>query len=336
MKLPYLKTIVFTVFTMLYIVLFYSFKASNNEKNAHKTSDDIFSPSLSSYQLFDGELSKLIPAKGVELYELTSHLFVDYAEKQRLIKLPIGTKMTSNGNGLPNFPDGTILVKTFYWFKDKKNKKLGRSIIETRLLIKNNGKWKVGTYQWNSAQTEAMLITTGTNVNVGWKDSNGEERKILFHIPSNAECTNCHQYNNEDFPIGTKLRNMNFDVTRNNDKVNQLKYFQNIGWLDVVSTVAISTLPNWENTDFSLDKRARAYMDMNCAHCHNSRGSASYKKLFLDYETPYDLTTIAYKKTKILKLMESSNEELKMPKIGTSVIDIEGLELIKQYVKSIE
>lgn len=332
MKLPFLKTIVFTVFTMLYIVLFYSFKAINNEKNA----DEIFSPTLSSYQLFEGELSKLIPAKGVELYELTSHLFVDYAEKQRLIKLPSGTKMTSNGSGLPNFPDGTILVKTFYWFKDKKNQNFGRNIIETRLLIKNNGKWKVGTYQWNSAQTEATLITIGTNVNVSWKELNGEERKILFHIPSNVECSNCHQSNKEDFPIGPKLRNMNFDVVRNNDKVNQLKYLQNIGWLDAVNTDAIPALPNWENTNFSLDKRARAYMDMNCAHCHNSKGSASIKKLFLDYETPYDLTTIAYKKAKILKLMETSNDELKMPKIGTSVIDAEGLELIKQYVKSIE
>jgi len=329
------KIFFFSSVIILSFLLSVSFKKSDDAATFFENNDEIFLPVLSGYNLYEGNLINLTPSKGVELYELTSHLFVDYAEKQRLIKLPVGSKMTFKGNGLPDFPDGTILVKTFYWYKDKKNPSIGRNIIETRLLIKSKLQWKVGTYKWNSQQTEAHLITTGNDVNVEWIDLNGEEKKFLFHIPSNIECSECHQSNEVDLPIGPKLSIMNFDVYRNETKVNQLKYFQNIGWLDSVKVATISSLPNYENAEYSLEKRARAYLDMNCAHCHNAKGSASIIELRFDYETPFDSTGILLKNAEILKRMQSVDEDLKMPNIGTSVIDAEGLELIIKYINSL-
>ena len=46
---------------------------------------------------------------------------------------------------------------------------------------------------------------------------------------------------------------------------------------------SISTTAEWDNSYYSLNDRARAYLDMNCAHCHNSKGPANTSGLFLEY-----------------------------------------------------
>ena len=116
-------------------------------------------PKISAYNIFTGDPVALTPGNGFQLYELATGLFTDYAEKQRLIKLPAGTAITAIHDGLPQFPDGTILVKTFYYFNDKRNAAAGKRLIETRLLIKNNGLWTAGAYVWNNEQTDAVPVS---------------------------------------------------------------------------------------------------------------------------------------------------------------------------------
>jgi len=55
-----------------------------------------------------------------------------------------------------NFPEGTVLVKTFLLDLEEKNP-ASRRRLETRLLTKQ---WPVGgyTYRWNDEQTEAFLV----------------------------------------------------------------------------------------------------------------------------------------------------------------------------------
>jgi uncharacterized repeat protein (TIGR03806 family) len=320
--------------TGMLILLSFAFIAEKDSELVSGSNDEVFLPVLSDYNLYEGNLTDLKPARGTELYEITSHLFVDYAEKQRLIKLPEGSKMIFYGNGLPGFPDGTILVKTFYYYNDKTDPASGKNIIETRLLVKSQSQWKVGTYIWNEQQTEAALITTGTDINVSWKDKDKEIKKVLFHIPSNSECSECHLINEADIPIGPKIMNMNRDVVRDGISINQLSYFQNIGWLDSFEAAAAATLPDYENPDYPLHERARAYLDMNCAHCHSSAGSASFIELFLEYQTPFDSTNIMAQKGEIINRMQSP--DMPMPDLGTSVIDAEGFELIKQYINSLD
>jgi hypothetical protein len=137
--------------------VFYVFSCHNS---GTKNIDNVisFNTKLSFYQLFKGRMAALEPNNGVETLQLSSTLFTDYAEKQRLIKLPKGKQVVLNGEGLPIFPEGTIIAKTFY-YSDVAGK--GRQIIETRLLILNKSKWNVATFQWNPAQNEAFLLTKG-------------------------------------------------------------------------------------------------------------------------------------------------------------------------------
>ncbi|GAB4038455.1 SO2930 family diheme c-type cytochrome [Spirosoma gilvum] len=290
-----------------------------------------FLSKLSQYGIFQGKPSNLTPSVGFHLYELSATLFTDYAEKQRLIKLPPGTTLTSQGKGLPGFPNGTMIVKTFYYDKDQRDTSKGKVIIETRLLIKTELGWNVATYLWNDDQQDATLVTSGFNKTVNWIDASGNAQIISYHVPSNRECTTCHQLSGEVLPIGPKLRNLNRPVNRNNQTINQLDFLQQAGVLSSITPATVPSLPDYSNSALPLSERARAYAEINCTHCHNAAGYAASTKLFFGYDLPYDQTTIASHKDKIIQLMESGT----MPRLGTTVVDQPGLALLKSYIKSL-
>lgn len=289
------------------------------------------SPKLTDYNIFQGNQSDLVPTSEFKLYQISTQLFSDYSEKQRLIKVPTGYALTATNDGLPNFPDGTMLVKTFYYFNDKRDSTKGKKIIETRLLIKSNSRWNAGTYIWNNEQTEAYLLTSGLNKTVNWINENGIGKVISYHIPNNRECATCHNSSSTVIPLGPKIRNLNIDVVRNNTTVNQLNYFQSIGILNSMLPSSFSYLPDSHNASLPISDRARAYLDVNCAHCHSNKGVASDKGLHLDFELLLNETKITNKKNQIKTMMALGY----MPRLGTTTVDEEGLSLIKAYIESL-
>ena len=290
-----------------------------------------FAPRISDYNIFMGDPSALKPSEGFELYELSTELFSDYARKQRLIKLPSGTTMHALGEGLPEFPDSTILVKTFYYFNDARDTAKGRRILETRLIVKAQQKWNVATYVWNEEQNDALLLTTGVNTTVNWIDEKGKGKVVSYHIPSNRECASCHNSSGSVLPIGPKLRNLNINVWRSSGLVNQLSYFVSLGILDPIDPDRVETLPKWDDTSLDLEGRARAYLDVNCAHCHSKNGHAIDSNLLLNYEVPFSETRIQNRKGAIHKQMR----EGEMPQIGTTVVHEEAVELIRSYIETL-
>lgn len=287
-------------------------------------------PRLSEYEVFQGNPSDLKPSAGFVAYELSTQLFTDYAEKQRLIKLPPGSTLQPVDDGLPVFPEGTILVKTFFYRHEKANPSSGKKIIETRLLIKQDGKWNVGTYKWNEAQNDATLLTTGATENVSWKDENGQQKSIAYHIPNNTECNTCHQSSGIAIPIGPKMRNLNRDVQRNG-VINQLLHLKNAGVFADVDPTHYTMLPSWEDQSHTLEQRGRAYLDVNCAHCHSDGGVAGRLVFRPAYETPFDETYLRkYKKLILIDL-----EKKKMPKLGTTIVHSEAIELLRKYFETL-
>lgn len=288
-------------------------------------------PKLSDYKIFQGSPANLIPANDYKLYEMSSQLFTDYAEKQRLIKVPGTANLTATGDGLPHFPDGTIMVKTFYYYLDKRAQNKGKNIIETRVMVKNDGVWNVGVYQWNDEQTEGYLITAGSNKTVNYIDEEGRSKAIAYHIPGNRECATCHNSKGEVIPIGPKVRNLNFEVVRNGRSENQLAYLQAEGIFKPLNPGSFSALPDYKDPAFSLEQRARAYLDINCAHCHSQTGFASSNRYRMEYETSLENSKIKAGKNAIHHFMEKGL----MPKIGTTVVDEEGVALIKKYLDTL-
>jgi len=292
-----------------------------------------FEQNLSAYNLFQGKLSNLQPTEEYQLLELSSVLYTDYAKKQRLVKVPAGEKMTKNTDGSINFPDGTILAKTFYYFKDERDTTLGKRVIETRLLIKEAEVWNIATYLWNAEQTDAELLLEGLDTPVNWITTNGINRATTYHVPDENECITCHQANSNMIPLGTSLRNLNRNVIRNGSSFNQLVHLQSVGILDNFNINAVPQIVDYNDVSVSLTNRTRAYLDLNCAHCHNPNAweESAMEDLDFRYETPLNQTGILQEADEIEELVVDGE----MPFIGTTLLDEEGVNLIVQYIESL-
>ena len=105
-------------------------------------------------------------------------------------------------DGLPEYPDHTVIAKTFYYNIDDRDETLGKTIIETRVLIKINGVWELGNYKWNDSQTEAVLDTAGATLPVSWINDSGETNTVDYEIPTSDNCFTCHNNSNIVTPIG--------------------------------------------------------------------------------------------------------------------------------------
>lgn len=285
---------------------------------------------LSELNIFSGTLEDLTPSIYAFEYDLTTPLFTDYSHKQRLIALPSGETMQYVDNGLPAFPDNTVIAKTFYYFNDERDETLGKRIMETRVLIKQSGAWVTGNYKWNAAQTEATLDTDGSVVAYSYVDNSGDTKNLNYQIPSNTDCFQCHSNNEQILPLGPKLRSMHFN--------NQLQDFIDNNYLSNLTDPSIvSVLPDWTNRDdYSLMERTRAYFDVNCAHCHQPGGTCDLlSSLDFRYETPFDNTDIYTFRYTILARTQNYLNGYSMPYIGTTIIHDEGYDLIEQFVDSL-
>jgi uncharacterized repeat protein (TIGR03806 family) len=293
-----------------------------------------FKKSLSAYKLFAGDPAELVPGNGVEVLELASALFTDYAEKQRLLKLPPGRMMQIKDGGLPVFPEGTVLAKTFFYFKDAAKPALGRQIIETRLLVLRKGTWNLAVYRWNAAQSDAYLLDAGADIPVSWTDVHGRDRQINYHLPAQQECVQCHQQSGRIVPIGPKIRNLNIEVQRAGKTVSQLSYLIDRQVVSGISPEIAKTLPAYPDIHESLEKRARAYLEINCAHCHQPGGLAEAQALDLRFETPLSRSGIREKQWNILSRTQTSGAG-KMPAAGTTVLHREGISLLEAYLEAL-
>ena len=290
----------------------------------------IFADVLSTYGIYQGDPAELTPSADYHLYELSSVLFTDYAEKQRLIKMPTGSVMVKTDDGLPEMPDGTIIAKTFYYHNEVTASAETRDLIETRLLIKSNDSWMASSYVWNEDLTEAYLSENGETQSINFVDSDGVSQTVDYEVPSQEDCVVCHQNTDVSTPIGPSMANMNFTVTRNNVAVNQLDYLHTIGILDDANASSGASVPNYYDETESLADRARAYLDINCAHCHRPEGFAGDEGIDFRFTASLADTTLVNNRP-ITRLLESGE----MPQIGATLIDTYGVNLVLDYIESI-
>jgi uncharacterized repeat protein (TIGR03806 family) len=309
--------------------------ASNTATFTTQEADLVFEPTLSEMGVYSGTLADINPADGVQLYELNSALFTDYAVKQRLIRLPNGQAMKyDNSDLLPKFPDNTLMVKTFYYLLDETDPTSEKQIIETRISIKVDGVWSMGTYIWNQAQTEATYDENGSSLAVNYTDSTGTPQNIDYVIPTQANCITCHSKSEVVTPIGTKLRNWNFTPSYTNQ--NQLDYFASIGILEGVNATNTSVLPDWTDASLDILSRGRSYIDINCAHCHQPGGEVTNFGLDFRFETAFDDSGIYANRGEIEVRVQSNAPTYRMPQIGRSVVHEEAVIMLLEYLDALD
>ncbi len=312
-------------------------------------------PKLSDYNFFLGNLKDLSPNNRVFPYDVITPLFSDYAKKKRFIWMPEGSSATYNGDHeILQFPEGTVMIKNFYYegVQPQNEKK----IIETRLIYLKNGEWKFAEYVWNDEQTEATFDLNGQVKNIEWIDENDELRSVAYRIPSEVECFTCHKKNNISSPIGPKPQNLNRDLTYSNGVFNQLAFWKNQGLISGELPSDISTVVDWTDTSKPLKDRVRAYVDMNCAHCHREGSHCDYRPIRLAWnETENDqnlgvcvapqefvapaLTHIIARGNVNRSMMyfriNTTQVQYRMPLLGRTLIHEEAVSLFNQYISSL-
>ena len=312
---------------------------------------------LSDYSFFTGPLKNLSPAEGIVPYSLNAALFSDYAYKQRFIKIPTGKKAIYNHDEVFEFPEGTILIKNFYYPADFRKPKENIRILETRLLMLENGVWKTLPYIWNDDQTEAYLNVAGKNIDVSWTHLDGTSRQVKYSVPNMNQCKNCHLKGDKVIPIGPSARQLNGDYEYAEGRQNQLAHWKALSMVDLPSA-DIPTLASYDNEKELISSRARAWLEINCAHCHRADGPAKTSGLHL-LASVTDVSKLGVGKApvaagkgsgglqygivpgkpdeSILQFrIESVHPGIMMPELGRTIVDEEGVKLIRQWISEMK
>ncbi len=302
--------------------------AGCREKVLKVVNDDAFPQRLSEWHLFTDKLADLKPNQGVIPYDLNTPLFSNYASKQRFVWMPPETAARYRASGSFDFPVGTVFAKTFS-FPDPPGSGRERRI-ETRVLIHTNAGWYGLPYIWNQEQTEAALDMTPAPVPITYTKPSGGRLRFDYVIPSANQCKNCHQKADVVLPLGPKAASLNRDFAYATGSENQLAHWTRVGYLqDAPAPGQAPRLPVWDDAaHFGVAERARAYLDTNCGHCHNPQGFAARTGLFLSYDSPVPVATVA----RLVRRMESTDPDVLMPDFGRSIVHKEAVELMREWV----
>ncbi len=263
---------------------------------------------LADWGLFTIQGGRLMPRAGLVTYELATPLFSDYAQKWRTVFVPQGTSATYDPTGPFDFPIGSIITKTFYFSVPAAADRPGETaevlkvtpatyqngvtgidlahvrLIETRLLVRRAEGWVGLPYVWNAEQTKATLQRAGADVPLTLLDG-GKRADFVYSVPNANQCAGCHTLDHRTRavePIGLQARHLNRTFPGAGGAINQLERLAALGYLTGVPAAGIPRDADWSDPAAPLDARARAYLDINCAHCHSKTGPARVSGLWLD------------------------------------------------------
>ena len=315
---------------------------------------------------------------GVMPYGLNTPLFSDYALKLRSVWLPAGATARYREDRELEFPVGTILSKTFHYeragqrdgagfhvvradreslLEDDGHLDLDRHVlIETRLLVRYDDGWRALPYVWNEAQDEAFLELAGEVRNVRLHDGSGEE-SFVYVVPDVNQCGGCHKPDHtaaDIRPLGPRAWQLNRDFPYPGGDRNQLQNWSDSGMLDGVPESLPAGVRWTAPGEASIEQRARAYLDANCAHCHNANGPADTSGLDLGIaaavdrrfgickppvavgrgsgDRPYDIYPGRPDDSILVYRMAHSDPAIAMPELGRSTVHREGVELIRNWI----
>ncbi len=290
---------------------------------------------LSEYGFF-ADAAGQIPSASVTPYRLNTPLYTDSASKLRFAYVPEGKQAVADGEGLLKFPVGSALIKTFAYGEGE-----DRRLIETRVLLHRADGWLALPYKWNDEQTEAKLALVGARLDV----DTPEHGTISYRVPNKNQCKQCHSIDDTVVPIGPKARNLSSDW---------MAAMVKAGHVDAMPQ-GTGALPVWEHRQKAdLNDTARAYLDVNCAHCHQPQGKASNSGLDLRWEQD-DPTSVGIRKRPVaagrgsgglnfsivpgdssrsimVHRMGSDNPGVAMPELGKTTVDKDGVDVITRWI----
>ena len=288
-------------------------------------------------------------------YSVNVELWSDGAHKERWLAVPGEEKIEYAATRGWSFPNGSVLVKSFA-LERIAGRPETRRWIETRLMVREQNEWVGYSYRWNDEQTDAELISSGSqDVEFEIADPNAEGgvRKQNWHYPSRAECMVCHS-RAVNYVLGLTENQMNRDYAYDSGRLNQLQMLSELGLFTKPLPKPVDELSRLTDPfDSALDinKRAASYLHANCSNCHVEAGGGNaqfsveidakleQQKLFdvKPVHTAFDLLDARLiapgfpDRSLVFHRMQRRGHG-QMPPIGTSLVDKPAVDLMREWI----
>ncbi|MDB5310917.1 MAG: yliI 4 [Gemmataceae bacterium] len=358
---------------------FYTFEPNPAPK------ESTFPKKLSDSGLFDSVKGHKVKP-GVIPYSVNAPFWSDGMHKERFIALPPGEGIEFTRSRGWNFPDKTVLVKSFA-LDETDGDPASRRWVETRFLTRQGGEWYGYSYLWNDAGTDATLIdAAGTDKEFTVRTAGGGQRKQVWQYPGRAECMVCHS-RAQNYVLGLCEIQMNKDHDYGGGRVeNQIRALERLGmfkvdwYAEVKGGVAdpvnkpepgqrqpkpstlfthlpadLKKLTNPYDKSADLTLRAKSWLHANCSSCHVEAGGGN-ALMELEFATALDKMRIldvkpvhqtfdlpdaklvvpgAPERSVLLHRLGTRGPG-QMPPLSTSRVDSEGLELMREWCRSLK
>jgi putative heme-binding domain-containing protein len=332
-----------------------------------------FPTKLSDTGLFSS-LPAQTPREGVVPFRVTAEQWADGATAQQWIALPGESSVKWFSHDIPIA--GSMFATHMVWPKDAVlAKTLSREVlvsgkptnrnIETQILHYDGRFWRAYSYAWNDEQTDAELMPAeGAIKKLAIADPHlpGATSELAWRFVGRAECTRCHNSwsryalgfnplqlanvdHGEQLKRLTSLNYLSPPLVRNNDTKEESP---------AKGYTPPTPLVSYRDTSASLTDRAKAYLHVNCGHCHQM-GAGGAADLDLSWGVPLDKSKlldarplqgtlgIAHGRLiapgdplrSILMHRIARQGRGRMPHIGSDLCDPEGVRLVSSWIASL-
>jgi glucose/arabinose dehydrogenase/mono/diheme cytochrome c family protein len=301
------------------------------------------------------DLQSLTPNPGILPYDLNVPFWSDGALKSRWFSVP-ATNLTIAFDPMGPWiaPTSTVWVKHFDLPLTSGVPASARRI-ETRVLVKNSspsGGYGV-TYRWGSSLTNAVIAPAAGLDELFLVNDGGTVRTQVWHYPSRTECMQCHN-SSAGLALGFSAPQLNRDRLYDGVASNQIAALSGVGYFDtnVTGIRLLRKLAEPTNTSFSVEYRARSYLQANCAQCHFPGGPtpAGWDARAL---TPLSAANIVNGEpantlgdtnnrvarpgsptNSMLHTRIATRGPLQMPPVGSTVVDTQGVALVAAWIST--
>ena len=296
------------------------------------------------------DLATLTPASGLIAYDVQIPFWSDGSTKQRWFGLPDGAAMGFDPSTPWELPVGSVLVKNFeIELADGSLRRL-----ETRLMLHRDAGWEGFTYRWDPDGQDATLLLAREQEAITVAGPDGP-LTFDYVYPSRTDCLRCH-VPATGAALGFETRQLSREFAFPLASDNQLRTYDHIGLFTsrIGDPTAFDLFPELEDAGEDLERRARAYLHVNCAACHQPQGGTNVA-LDLRFDTPpaamaalgevpqgsdlgieeARIIAAGAKEASVLWERMRRLDATRMPPVASHRVDSEGVALIGAWIDSL-